>query len=193
MANISSEIDYTVIGRRIKTLRDKSGKSLAELAEMCGVQQYQTVSKWEKGNSYPSLQQLLRLCDIFQCDIDYLLGNIPCKTREVTDIVKATGLSSDAVEQLLNWQANKTVSNQNRLSLVDALIRYREIYLIANLYRTLQIDKTLYNNRETKYLECKDYCDSEGDSKEDFFASLYEPVRERIFKLLLEFQRFLDK
>ncbi len=39
-------------------------------------------------------------CDFFGCSADYLLGYIPDKTHELTDIAESTGLSEGAIECL---------------------------------------------------------------------------------------------
>jgi len=52
--------------------------SQLELAEKLGVSQ-QTVSKYEKGTREPDNATLVRLSEIFNCSIDYLLGRTDIK------------------------------------------------------------------------------------------------------------------
>lgn len=47
--------------------------SQAELAEKLGVSQ-QTISKYERGTREPDNETLVKLAEIFNCSIDYLLG-----------------------------------------------------------------------------------------------------------------------
>jgi transcriptional regulator with XRE-family HTH domain len=89
-----------ITAARIKASREQSGHTLEYVAEYCGVKQYQTVSKWEKGNSVPSLDNLLKLCELFNCELGYLLGEYEGKTRKTTDLHDATGLDLPAVEEL---------------------------------------------------------------------------------------------
>lgn len=89
-----------VTASRIKAAREASGYTLAQVAERCGVQQYQTVSKWEKGNSVPSIENLFKLCELFNCELGYLLGEHEGKTRAATDIHEKTGLSFRAIDEL---------------------------------------------------------------------------------------------
>lgn len=89
-----------VTARRIKEAREASGYTLAQVAESCGVQQYQTISKWEKGNTVPSLENLLKLCGLFNCELGYLLGEHEGRTRAATDIHEMTGLSFRAIDEL---------------------------------------------------------------------------------------------
>lgn len=56
--------------------------------------------KWENGNLEPSLEMLTILCNFYDCEIDYLLGNIPEKKKSYTDINKKTGLSIAAIKSL---------------------------------------------------------------------------------------------
>lgn len=98
--------NYDVIGVRLRSLRKEWGYSLERVAEACDVQQYQTVSKWESANTIPSMKQLLKLCNLYGCDIGYLLGEHDCKTRKATDIQEETGLSEDAIEILKKLSIN---------------------------------------------------------------------------------------
>lgn len=88
------------IGERMRRLRKEYGYTLEQVAEACGVQQYQTVSKWESGNTVPAMKQLLNLCNLYCCDIGYLLGEYDCKTRHATDIQASTGLSEKSIQEL---------------------------------------------------------------------------------------------
>ena len=96
------------IGERIQAERERKRFSLAYVAEFCGVQQYQTVANWEKGNTTPPLKALLKLCNLFECELGYLLGDdgYELKTRAKTDIHKETGLSGEAVETIVEKNNN---------------------------------------------------------------------------------------
>ncbi len=86
-----------ITAARIKAAREQAGLTLSYVAEYCGVQQYQTVSKWEKGNGKPSLGNLLKLCELFNCELGYLLGEYEGKTREITDVKQKTGLDENSI------------------------------------------------------------------------------------------------
>lgn len=90
------------IGELIKKERMEHHMSLEYIAEKCDIKQYQTVSSWEKGNTTPSLKQLFKLCEVFKCELGYLLGEegYENKTRVKTDIHKEIGLSIKAIEHL---------------------------------------------------------------------------------------------
>ena len=59
-------------GDKLIILRKKSGMSQEELAEHLGVSR-QSVSKWETGENYPSMQNIVCLCDIFKCKMNDLV------------------------------------------------------------------------------------------------------------------------
>lgn len=61
------------------------------------------INSWERpneNNQIPSMEQLAKLSNLYECEIGYLLCEYDCKTRAATDIQKETGLSREAVELL---------------------------------------------------------------------------------------------
>jgi len=61
-----------VFSERIKKEREKKGWSQIELAEKIHVSR-QSVSKWETGKNYPSIEVIIDLSDLFGITIDELL------------------------------------------------------------------------------------------------------------------------
>ncbi len=59
-------------GENLQFLRKRRGMTQEELAEQMEVSR-QSVSKWESNASYPETDAILRLCDLFHCDMDTLL------------------------------------------------------------------------------------------------------------------------
>lgn len=93
--------EYEKIGERIKTERKKLRMTQEAFAEKYHVKR-STVSKWEHGEAMPNFQTMLDICADFNCELGYLLceNGYENKTRETTDICKATGLSEKAVSIL---------------------------------------------------------------------------------------------
>ena len=60
------------LGIRIKELRNVQGINQDELANKLFVSR-QTVSNWENGKSYPDIQSVLLLSEIFDVSVDNLL------------------------------------------------------------------------------------------------------------------------
>ncbi|MCM3617695.1 helix-turn-helix domain-containing protein [Sutcliffiella horikoshii] len=61
-----------IFAEKLKTERKKRGWSQEELAEQLFVSR-QSVSKWENGQNYPSIEIIIRLSDLFEITIDELL------------------------------------------------------------------------------------------------------------------------
>lgn len=59
--------------KRLKELRKEAGYSQARLANILSVTQ-QAVGKWEKEIAEPNMDMLIRLADLFNVSIDYLIG-----------------------------------------------------------------------------------------------------------------------
>lgn len=123
--------NYSITAARLKAARKEFGYSLEQVAEFCGVQQYQTVSKWESGNSTPSVEKLMRLCDLYGYEIGYFMGEYDCKTRARTDIHEFTGLAEKAISQLNTDRA----FNPDRIRALNEILIYNSgdiIQLIAD-------------------------------------------------------------
>ncbi|MGG2057728.1 helix-turn-helix transcriptional regulator [Lysinibacillus pakistanensis] len=61
-----------IFSERLKKEREKKGWSQNELAEKIHVSR-QSVSKWETGKNYPSIEIIINLSDLFGITIDELL------------------------------------------------------------------------------------------------------------------------
>ena len=61
-----------IFADKLMYLRKKAGYSQEELAEKMGVTR-QSVSKWESGQSIPDIEKIIRISDLFEVSIDYLL------------------------------------------------------------------------------------------------------------------------
>lgn len=56
----------------LQHLRATRGMSQEQLAMLVGVSR-QSVTKWESEKSYPEMDKLLKLCQIFECTLDDLV------------------------------------------------------------------------------------------------------------------------
>lgn len=59
-------------GENLKLIRKSKNISQEELADKLGVSR-QSVSKWETGENYPTINNILCLCDIFKCKINEIV------------------------------------------------------------------------------------------------------------------------
>lgn len=69
-------------GERLKKEREKRAWSQVELAEKIYVSR-QSVSKWETGKNYPSIEVIINLSDLFNITIDELLRSDDKLTEKV--------------------------------------------------------------------------------------------------------------
>lgn len=60
------------LSENLPYLRARQGMTQEQLAERLDVSR-QSVSKWESGASYPEMETILKICDLFHIDLDTLL------------------------------------------------------------------------------------------------------------------------
>ena len=82
-----------------------------------------TVATLKKVKSLPCLDYLMKLCDIFDCELGYLLCEYDCKKRDTADVQNITGLSEDAIEKLS--VINKTEIREILITLIK-IIEHRD-------------------------------------------------------------------
>ena len=61
------------IAKRIKEIRADKNLTQTQFGNILAVSQ-DTVSLWEKGKSYPSIEYIILICKTFNISADYLLG-----------------------------------------------------------------------------------------------------------------------
>lgn len=73
---MSEELDYKALGKRLKKYRQQKHYTQEKLAELanCAVS---SVSHAERGTSQPSLQLLIRFCNILDITVNQLLCDSP--------------------------------------------------------------------------------------------------------------------
>ena len=69
---------------RIKTLRLEKSWRQIDLAQRLNTKQ-QTVARYETGEREPDIATIGKLCEIFQCSADYLLGFSSVRFSSVTE------------------------------------------------------------------------------------------------------------
>lgn len=74
-------------GENLQKLRKERGISQEQLAEQLGVTR-QSVSKWESGASYPEMDKIVAICNIFHCDMDVLINKDITEERDKKDASK---------------------------------------------------------------------------------------------------------
>ena len=92
--------------------------SQTDFAAIIDVESKDTVSQWERGRT-PPMDKMLLMCDLFNCEIDYLLCAQDYKTKEATDIQEATGLheySITCLQRYRDYMNNSSCASINELN-----------------------------------------------------------------------------
>lgn len=80
------------LGENIKNLRKTKGLTQEEFANSIGVS-FQTVSKWERGDSYPDITILPIISEYFETTVDALLGiDNQKESKKQTNTLKCTAI-----------------------------------------------------------------------------------------------------
>ena len=103
-----------LIGEKIKECRLKFGLSQEDLAEKLDTTR-QTISSWENGKTYPGIQTITTLSDIFNVSIESLI-------KEDVEIMRDT-LSDSKKEERVKRNKDRDVMNRlNMLRFLNAFI-----------------------------------------------------------------------
>lgn len=104
-------------GENLKSLRKLKKISQEELAEKMGVTR-QSVSKWECGESYPSMDNLLLLCNIFHCKMNDLVHE---------SLVDLDSLGDEVKEHVAKLSQEKQTKMKHLSKLIFILARVLKI------------------------------------------------------------------
>lgn len=113
-------------GENLQKLRKEKGISQEQLAEQLGVTR-QSVSKWESGASYPEMDKIVALCNMFHCDMDALINKDITEERERKD---ATGVVKNLFQSAANY-VKKTIYLFEHKSFKDIVKLLAQIIIIV--------------------------------------------------------------
>lgn len=100
---------------RIKQLREETNITQEELAKKLNLSSKGIVSMYEKEDRKPSLEILIKLSEIFDCSIDYLLGKSDIRNPE------------DKIKQEFEFAYHKEMEGLTEEEIADALRFYKKI------------------------------------------------------------------
>ena len=110
---------------RIKELRISHGyKSRQAFADALHVDM-SVVKSWEreKNPSLPQLNNLIAMCDLFECDLDHLIGRLEEETHSIKTACEVTGLSEAAIKRLRGSRSkNKIFAREVSVKALSHLI-----------------------------------------------------------------------
>lgn len=145
---VSSKEVSIRIAKRMHNERIRNGYTLEKLAEIMGCKR-QTVARWEKGwkdeeplNRIPHLDQIMQLCDLYDCDPGYLLCLYDKRYSSFETASGITGLTEESIIALNKIQKSiqdsslhATTTQRFLLDLINfTLPRISELSSSATLY-----------------------------------------------------------
>ena len=112
------------IRKNIFNERKRLGLTQKELGEKIGLVGKQ-ISAYEKGKPTPPIDVMFKLCEVFDCELGYLLGEpgYTEKTALRTAVHDLTGLSDKAIDNILRITGKKETS----LSFGYEYMKYRRV------------------------------------------------------------------
>lgn len=126
----------------LKKARKKRGISQEKLSQLMGVT-LKTVMNWEQGISNPDLETLIRLSEVLNCDLDYLVGTLEESSHDIHFISEYTGLSEAAIEIIsapdLGNPFGKTLSH---------LIESKRFYNLITTYKIFLVFLNQLNEKD---------------------------------------------
>ena len=80
-----------------KLLRKEKGYTQEQLAELLGLNAKSSIANYESGANAPSDEIKTKMCEVFNCSMDYLMGeseykNFEEKGRHYKELVKKYGV-----------------------------------------------------------------------------------------------------
>ncbi len=127
------------IGKRIKENRKEMGMTQYDLIEKLHIGR-NTLSDIENGKKLPDAETLYSLCEIFNCEVGYILCDYVAKTGRDTDVMKELGISYKAIKNIKQYKnyhkvlfgmgrrnnLDSLLSNTNFIELLDKISKYKE-------------------------------------------------------------------
>lgn len=194
--------------KRLKELRKEKELTQNEIANRIGVTP-KTYRSWEIGSTQktidgketivfpnPDIDSLIKLSEIFNCSIDYLLCRSDCKVVDNDYISKKTGLSEKSINVL----------SKRHCDVIDSFIQskyYEEIdenglYWLENNYRNFQkyiiIVNDIQNTAENGDISSREL-DKLANEQEKYFDKIehnYLQIDHFNYNCSLSFGKFLD-
>lgn len=182
----------------IRQLRMEKNMSQTQLAAILD-RGDSAIRMWESGKSKPDMDTVLRLCEIFNCSIDYMFGKSIGKTFEIDDIIKRTGLDEESIRILSNYLLEKAfgLNGAVELRVINAIIKEKDLLNALVYYLYHRLDKGLFyvtfsedldseKDCRVKSIPIKFYIEDSMNAEEDMQAMTFVKVDENNMKHFLK-------
>lgn len=154
-----------IIAERIKSLRKENGYTQEQLADLLGLNAKSSIANYESGANAPSDEIKTKMCDLFDCTMDYLMGKSEYRTEAMLDGILLTSYEVDEyVFNSFNILIESNLSSQ-RINLIINNFNYYCNYTInqLNLY-----SKGMYFSENKKITNFTDI------ENKDYFLSIHD-------------------
>ena len=119
------------LGERITQLRKAQNMTQGQLADAMAVSR-QAVSKWESGQSNPDSQNLIRLSEILDTDIEYLTTGRRTYGRRPPVVIKTV----ETVEKVVEKPVVQVVETVVEKVVEKPVVEYVEKPVVRKVFRT---------------------------------------------------------
>ena len=130
-------------GENLKIIRKNKKMSQEELAEKVNVSR-QSVSKWETGESYPEMNNILELCKIFNCKLNDLVH---------TDMSDISSLDEEIIMKVVKFNEKKQSEVKTLSNVISIIAKIGRIVLMVAIpfvILSMILIPYLVNNVEVK-------------------------------------------
>lgn len=135
-------------GENLKKLRKSKKLSQEALAEKMNLSR-QSISKWETGDAYPEMNNILELCKIFHCNINELVNDSIIDIESLDEEIKLN------VVKFKTKQQKKMKSLSNAIAIISKICRILVTVSIPAIAASMIILGILINKVEVRDNEIK--------------------------------------
>lgn len=125
-----------MFGERLKEARLKMGMSQEALASVLFVSR-QAVAKWENNINEPSIETIIKIADIFDINLDYLLKGMPVNKKSESRLKNTDYIPIDNSKRACN--TNNIINGNNVakiISIVFIILQYCAILIISFFFQS---------------------------------------------------------
>lgn len=134
---------------KIYALRTQAGMSQASFAEKLQVSR-QTVSKWELGTSYPEIDKLLAISNLFHVTTDYLLKDQSTTQEDVKMdrlVLRFLGYAQDMdgiSKELVNIMRDGIIDDEEKVRMNDIVKTLNEVARMIEEIKLALCDSSIF-------------------------------------------------
>lgn len=201
-----NKYDVKSVGERIYQTRTQMGKKFTQdyVSEQCGCIR-QTYAKWEQGEKLPKIDEFIKLCNAFECDIGYLLCEYDTKRHIAADVKGATGLNEDTFVVLRNNTEKSTLYHDTincvlteMLSSSQYLIYLTALTELTGACQLLLEDEEKHrqsgsNSSSESFLIHETVAIKEKEATEYQLSKIVQEMQRNIIETLVLYPEFKDK